>query len=517
MAGKPQHWKERNGRYSARIVVPKDLRPYVDGKRELEIQLGGDKREALRKHATAVASIQRQIGIARRKHELASGEQAKPLPYPLTAQQIATRDYQSQIDFDAEIRAHDHRYAADGVDPGHAQLLRDGFAGKLTDDDLEDLVGWRIERARLAGHTDAMKGSLEWRELAQALCVSGFEAMVRQDERNEGYFTGKPSHPLLSEAASVDDNVDPTTFADIINAEVKRRARGNNAKPLPDRTAKKYRATAEEFSKFRKSKLAATVKLIEAKNWMEALQDAGELSNRTIKDKLQIICTIVNWGRGNDPENFLPGGNPLTGMKMPDFGTTPSHLRAFTLAEAAAVLGAARHETKPLFRWLPWLCAYSGMRVSEAGQLCKEDFFEIGDQWFWNVTTAGGKSLKTASSERRIPVHPTLVDEGLIAFVEKAPAGRLFTGETKDKINVQPRLSTWVRAIIPFDQRPELSPNHGWRHLFEDLCRRDNVPEDARSYLTGRATGKSQELYGRSDVMLPGLADAMRKIKPISV
>ena len=497
--------------------MPEHLPPYLDGKRELEIQLGGGKRVALRNHAAAVSSIQRQIGIARRKHELASGEQAKPLPYPLTAQQIATRDYQSQIDFDAEIRAHDHRYAADEVDPGHAQRLRDGYAGKLTDDDLEDLVGWRIERARLAGHTDAKKGSLEWRQVAQALCVSGFEAMVRQDERNEGDFTGRPSHPLLSEAPSFDEDVNPTTFADIINAEVKRRARGNNAKPLPDRTAKKYRATAEEFSKFRKSKLAATVKLIEAKNWMEALQDAGELSNRTIKDKLQIICTIVNWGRGNDPENFLPGGNPLTGMKMPDFGTTPSHLRAFTLAEAAAVLGAARQETKPLLRWLPWLCAYSGMRVSEAGQLCKEDFFEIGGQWFWNVTTAGGKSLKTASSERRIPVHPALAAEGLIAFIEKAPAGRLFKGETKDKINVQPRLSTWVRGIIPFDQRPELSPNHGWRHLFEDLCRRDNVPEDARSYLTGRTTGKSQELYGRSDVMLPGLADAMRKIKPIIV
>lgn len=517
MAGKPQHWKERNGRYSARIVVPVHLRPYLDGKRELEIQLGGDKRDALRKHATAVASIQRQIGIARHKHEIASGEQAKPLPYPLSAQQIATRDYQSQIDFDAEIRAHDHWYAGFDVDLEHARQLRDGFAGKLSDDQLEQLVGARVERARLAGHTDARKGSPEWRQLAQALCVSGYEAMARQDERNEGDFNGKPSHPVLSEAPPIDDDIDPTTFADIINAEVKRRARGNSAKPLPDKTAKKYRDTADEFAKFRKSNLAATVKLFEVKNWMEALQDSGELSNRTIKGKVQSICTILNWGRQNDPQNFLPAGNPLTGMKMPDYSTTPSHLKAFTLAEAAVVLGAAREETKPLFRWIPWLCAYSGMRVNEAGQLRKEDFFCIDDQWFWNVTTAGRRSLKTASSERRIPVHPALVEEGFIAFVEKASGGGLFKGKTKEEINIQPRMSTWVRSIIPYDKRPELAPNHGWRHLFEDLCRRDNVPEDARSYLTGRTTGKSQELYGRSDVMLPGLADAMRKIKPIIV
>ncbi|MCF1481865.1 hypothetical protein B7W85_06080 [Allorhizobium ampelinum] len=39
MAGKPQHWKERNGRYSARVVIPPQLRPYLDNRAELEIQL----------------------------------------------------------------------------------------------------------------------------------------------------------------------------------------------------------------------------------------------------------------------------------------------------------------------------------------------------------------------------------------------------------------------------------------------------------------------------------------------
>ena len=42
-------------------VVPEHLRPYLDGKRELEIQLGGDKRVALRNHAAAVSSIQQEI------------------------------------------------------------------------------------------------------------------------------------------------------------------------------------------------------------------------------------------------------------------------------------------------------------------------------------------------------------------------------------------------------------------------------------------------------------------------
>ncbi len=518
MAGKPQHWKERNGRYSARIVIPPQLRPYLDNRTELEIQLGGDRRTALRNHAAAVASIQRQIGIARQKHEAATGQQPKAAPYPLTIQQIALRDYQNQIDFDAEIRAHDHRYAKFDLDPDEARRYRDGLAGKLSDDELEEIVGARIKLVRLAGNTDAIKGTSEWRALAQALCVSSYEAMVREDERNEGNFIGKPTHPLLADAAPIyNDEPDPITFDNIIDDEVKRRARGKNAKPLPDRTAKKYRDHCAAFAKWRKSKNALTVTAMEGKSWIESLQDAGELSNRTVKAMLQNIRTVMNWGRQNDPANFFPAGNPLNGIKAPDYTTLPSYLRAFTMDEAKLVLKSARQEEKAMFRWIPWLCAYSGMRVSEAGNLRKEDFFEIGGRWFWKVTTAGARSLKTASSERRIPVHKALVDEGLLDFIHTAAGGRLFKGETKDEISVQPRISTWVRGLIPFDKRPELSPNHGWRHLFEDLCRRDRVPEDARNYMTGRTDGGSQELYGRSDVMLPGLAAAMDQIASIAV
>ena len=255
MAGKLRHWKERNGRFSARIVIPPQLRPYLDGKAELEIQLGGDRRTAIRNHAAAVASMQRQIGLARQKHEAATGHQAKAAPYPLTAQQIAIRDYQSQIAFDAEIRAHDPRYARIDPDPAHdAQPYRDGFAGKLSDDELEELVGGRIELARLAGNSNAVKGTPEWRALAQALCISSYEAVARRYERNDGDFTGEPAHPLLATAAPrTEDQPEPVTFDSIIDDEVKRRARGKDAKPLPDRTVKKYRDDCAAFAKWRKS------------------------------------------------------------------------------------------------------------------------------------------------------------------------------------------------------------------------------------------------------------------------
>ncbi|MBB4067177.1 hypothetical protein [Gellertiella hungarica] len=241
------------------------------------------------------------------------------------------------------------------------------------------------------------------------------------------------------------------------------------------------------------------------------------MENRTIKTMFQNVSTVLNWGRQANPDTFFPNGNPLKGIKPPDYKKAPSHLRAYTMQEAELILGSARKEIKPMFRWIPWLCAYSGMRIKEAGNLRREDFFKVGDRWFWAVTSAGNRTLKNESSERRIPVHSALLAEGLIDFVQQAPTGRLFRGDTKEEIEIQPRLSTWVRERIPLSKHPELSPNHGWRHLFEDLCRRDGVSDGARAYLTGRTTGRSDELYGRSEVMLPGLAAEMDKIKAFQI
>jgi hypothetical protein len=46
----------RDGRYFARVTVPKELRATI-GKRELRIALGADRRVALQKHPLAVAKL----------------------------------------------------------------------------------------------------------------------------------------------------------------------------------------------------------------------------------------------------------------------------------------------------------------------------------------------------------------------------------------------------------------------------------------------------------------------------
>src|SRR5690606_6184847 len=127
----------------------------------------------------------------------AANRAAVPARYPLAPDQIALSHYRQRVTFDYQLR-NDPRYAAVDVDDLLAQRLRDAMAGKLSDAELSDLIGGRIERFRAAGNLSAEVGSDEWRQIARALCVAEYEALSRMVERDEGDFTGSPVHPLLA-------------------------------------------------------------------------------------------------------------------------------------------------------------------------------------------------------------------------------------------------------------------------------------------------------------------------------
>ena len=117
---------------------------------------------------------------------------------------MAARHYASLLDLDAWFRARAPAYAAIGYpDDNVVQLLRDGMAGKLTNAQLDALVGHIVERFRASGNHAAQIGDVEWRRIAQDLCVAEFEALSRGVERDEGQFSGTPDHPLLR------DHVEP--------------------------------------------------------------------------------------------------------------------------------------------------------------------------------------------------------------------------------------------------------------------------------------------------------------------
>jgi integrase len=342
-------------------------------------------------------------------------------------------------------------------------------------------------------------GSGEFNILCDRLIRAEIELLQRQNERDFGNFCGEPTDPLLRAGKT---KLDMRSLESIIDEQENRSRRGLGVKAAS--TFRKYRAIIKEFSEWRKSDRAASVTEEEVERWRDELIDE-EYSPKTVRDKMSCIKSVLNWGQKLSGRSLFSDRSPLEALELPELDKPESSQLTYTVAQAETVLLASRERSLAYQRWVPWMLAYSGARVSEILQLTKEDFFKIGEYWFYHIKHGGERSTKTKKS-RKVPVHPALIDEGLIGFVENAPKGNLFAEKRMDG-----NLRDWIRAdVLPDLPKPKPGPNHGFRHLFEDL-RYGSIDAEASNYITGRANKGSAAGYGKSDVMLPVLAKQMEQ------
>jgi integrase len=111
-------------------------------------------------------------------------------------------------------------------------------------------------------------------------------------------------------------------------------------------------------------------------------------------------------------------------------------------------------------RWVPWIGAYSGARVSEICQLRREDVVEIDGIWCMKIMPEAG-SVKTSGSERIIPVHPALEESGFLKFALQKKTGPIFSELSPDKFgkrggNGTKVIGRFVRQLGITD--PRISP-----------------------------------------------------------
>jgi uncharacterized protein YcbX len=140
MAGRLRYWKEKDGRFWARIAVPVSLRPFLDQPRsELIESLGGDRRLALRLHPAAVARLQREIATAQQK---ANAEKPAPHKSTSTRTPITTADFSRAVwqrytaALEGDDAARDRYASAAEIAAELAKLEQKANAGEITGDPL---------------------------------------------------------------------------------------------------------------------------------------------------------------------------------------------------------------------------------------------------------------------------------------------------------------------------------------------------------------------------------------------
>ena len=174
---------------------------------------------------------------------------------------------------------------------------------------------------------------------------------------------------------------------------------------------------------------------------------------------------------------------------------------------------------KAAFRWIPWLCAYTGARAGEMTQLRKEDVsLHKGGFWLVHIRPEAG-TVKGAVA-RTVVLHDHLVEQGFIDFVKSSRKGPLFYDPEKASkrkqdplkpvrppyVQVRQKLADWVRKIGVTDT--SVSPNHGWRHTFKRRAARAKIEQRIRDAFCGHSPGRVG-----ADYETPSIVDLAEAIK----
>ncbi|MBP2303597.1 site-specific integrase [Azospirillum picis] len=204
--------------------------------------------------------------------------------------------------------------------------------------------------------------------------------------------------------------------------------------------------------------------------------------------------------------------SPADGVKIKDDGAKPDQARrAFTYAELE-LIGRKLAEKDDTFRWVTILGITTGCRLGEIAQLTVNDVQSEDGVMFLSINAADGKSIKTASSVRRVPLHPD-IKQSFLDFIKKKK-DRIFPDiqpSANDNISdlISKRWNHW-RKNIGFNEKGLCF--HSLRHSFKDRCREAGIAEEIHDALTGHSGGGVGRRYGGRPP-LRVLADAVAKLK----
>lgn len=69
--------------------------------------------------------------------------------------------------------------------------------------------------------------------------------------------------------------------------------------------------------------------------------------------------------------------------------------------------------------WIPLIALYTGARLAEIAQLHCSDIYEEQAVWVFDLNDEGDKQLKSDNSRRLVPIHSTLLELGLLDFLNR--------------------------------------------------------------------------------------------------
>lgn len=397
-------WKHpRSGVYYLRKGVPDDLRQLV-GKREEKRSLETrDPAEAKRRHAEALADVEVRWANLRAGPKALTEREAHRLA--MTVHDRWLRQHQENpsqqtvwnVDLADRLFAPPRRLKSyDIADPDF---------DVSTDDDSRQISGMEKWCFEIADQCLAAHGLLADEACRRVLAGAVAAALQRASLTLASLAKGViPSGNFFSAGGSSSQSPTisprPVEFKQLVDGWAAER------RPVA-KTKYEWSRVVRQLESYLGHSDAHRLTAENLIDWKRSMVEAG-LRPKTIQDsKLAPLRAILQWG----VQNKLIPLNPADGISLNVKSKQGEKKRSFTDEEAKLILRAALAEKDPVRRWVPWIGAYSGARISEICQLRSEDVIQIENIWCMKLDPEAG-SLKTSGSERVIPLHPALIESG---------------------------------------------------------------------------------------------------------
>lgn len=242
-----------------------------------------------------------------------------------------------------------------------------------------------------------------------------------------------------------------------------------------------------------------------------AFRDALEerqLSESNINQHLDKISTLFNVAMSAGTVESNPAHKVRARRKT---RVLKSKSKGFSEAETRAIFTAL--PTRPQDQqWITRLCAYHGMRSSEAVQLRVSDVQKMHGVYILRVHDDGDRSVKNAHSIRDVPIHPKCKDIVKLAAevsAQHGPDALLFQSLKWDDRarQFQNEVGRWIRKQLGIKRS-----HHEFRHRFRTLCREVEMPDSISSAIMGHTLGHGEHgAYGTA----PSLAKRSKWIAKI--
>lgn len=214
-----------------------------------------------------------------------------------------------------------------------------------------------------------------------------------------------------------------------------------------------------------------------------SIPDEDKVSSKYVKDHLKLCQSLFN--RYLKQEREVINVSPTDGLK---WEYENNRFGCFTDSEVREVMN--RLEDKPeWFRWFFLMAVYSGARRSEIAGLTRDDIKLCPDTKRYYFVVKEGK---TKAARRTVPIHQSLIDAGLLAWIGGSKE-RLFDTAYRNLNRVTDLFGSMLeRKVNDYGERLVF---HSLRHTFITKARAAGISD----VLVQQVVGHEKRGAGQTD------------------